>query len=133
MRVLLDTNQVLFIIQDPTRLTDKARDILWNRTTELFLSSVSLWEIDLKHRARNASGESRLPLATPIAGVLEYFIRKGAGLVPLEPRHVATELETPLSHNDPFDWMHLKQAQADDLRLLTNDRDIIGHPLAVAA
>lgn len=133
MRVLLDTNQVLFIVQDPTRLTDNARDILWNRTTELFLSSVSLWEIDLKHRAKAASGESRLPLAVPIGGILAYFIRKGAGLLPLEPRHVATELETPLRHNDPFDWMHLKQAQADDLRLLTSDGDIIGHPLALAA
>jgi PIN domain nuclease of toxin-antitoxin system len=133
MRVLLDTNQVLFIVQDPTRLTDNARDLLWNRTTELFLSSVSLWEIDLKHRARTATGESRLPLATPVAGILTYFIRKGAGLLPLEPRHVATELETPLPHNDPFDWMHLKQAQADDLRLLTSDRGIIGHPLAVEA
>jgi len=133
MRILLDTNQVLFIVQDPARLTDNARDLLWNRTTELFLSSVALWEIDLKHRAKTATGERRLPLATPIAGVLQYFVRKGTRLLPLEPRHVATELETPLSHNDPFDWMHLKQAQADGLRLLTSDRSIIGHPLAVTA
>jgi len=112
---LLDTNQVLFVIQDPTRLTERARDLLWDRATELYLSSVSLWEIDLKHRAATASGDSRLPLATSISGILQYFIRKGAVPLPLEPRHVAATLETPLGHNDPFDWMHLKQAQEDRL------------------
>lgn len=132
MRILLDTNQVLFIIQDPQRLSGQARDLLWRRTTELYLSSVSLWEIDLKHRARTTSGESRLPLAVPVAGMVEYLVRKGVLLLGLEPRHVVTELAVPLAHRDPFDWMHLKQAQADDLRLLTNDRDLLDHPLAIA-
>ena len=132
MRLLLDTNQVLFIVQDPRRLSEQARDLLWQRTTEVYLSSVSLWEIDLKHRARTRTGESRLPLAVPITGVVDYFVRKGARLLSLAPRHVAAELEVPLAHNDPFDWMHLKQAQADDLRLLTSDADLAHHPLAIS-
>ena len=133
MRILLDTNQVLFVVQDPTRLTERAKDLLWDRATELYLSSVSLWEIDLKHRSTTSAGESRLPLAAPISAIVAYFIRKGAVPLPLEPRHVAATLKVPLSHNDPFDWMHLKQAQEDGLRLLTSDQALAGHPLAVAA
>ncbi|MEM1050137.1 MAG: type II toxin-antitoxin system VapC family toxin [Pseudomonadota bacterium] len=133
MRILLDTNQVLFIVQNPERLSDKARNVLGERMSRVFVSSVSLWEIDLKNRSRNARGESRLPLAAPIGSILEYFLRKGATALPLKASHVSVELERPLSHQDPFDWMHLKQAQAEDLKLLTNDHALLNHPLVISA
>ena len=46
-------------------------------------------------------------------------------------RHAARELETPIPHKDPFDELLLAQAQEEGLKLLTTDRRIIGHPLAI--
>jgi PIN domain nuclease of toxin-antitoxin system len=132
MRVLLDTNQILIIVQDPSRMTARARDVLREGTTELFVSAVSLWEIDLNSRARRASGESRLPLAAPISAIVSYFMDIGAKLLPLEPHHIATELKVRLPTNDPFDWMHLKQSQVENLSLLTSDRALATHPLVIA-
>ncbi len=54
-------------------------------------------------------------------------------IVPLTERHAASELQTPLSHRDPFDELLLVQAQEEDLKLLTADRQLIGHPLAITA
>ena len=36
----------------------------------------------------------------------------------------------PILHKDPFDELLLVQAQEEGLKLLTMDRQIIGHPLA---
>ena len=54
-------------------------------------------------------------------------------IVPLTERHAACELQTPLTHRDPFDELLLVQAQEEDLRFLTADRLLIGHPLALTA
>ena len=45
--------------------------------------------------------------------------------------HAARQLETPISHNDPFDELLLIQAQEEGLKLLTADRQIVGHPLTI--
>ncbi len=45
--------------------------------------------------------------------------------------HAARELETPIPHRDPFDEMLLVQAQEEGLKLLTVDRQMVDHPLAM--
>ena len=52
--------------------------------------------------------------------------------LPLTTAHATRELDTPLNHKDPFDELLLVQAQEEGLKLLTADRWIIGHPLAIA-
>ncbi len=47
-------------------------------------------------------------------------------------RHAATILSVPLMNRDPFDEMLLVQEEEEGLRLLTRDRALLDHPLAVA-
>ncbi len=42
-------------------------------------------------------------------------------------------LKIPLDHKDPFDELLLVQAQEEDLKLLTADKMLVGHPLATSA
>lgn len=53
--------------------------------------------------------------------------------LPMTMRHAARGLRAELDHKDPFDELLLVQAQEEGLRLLTVDRRLLGHPLAVAA
>jgi len=53
--------------------------------------------------------------------------------LPMTMRHSACELAMLHDHKDPFDELLLVQAQGEGLRLLTVDRHLIGHPLAVTA
>ncbi len=41
------------------------------------------------------------------------------------------ESEAPLGHQDPFDELLLVQSQEEGLGLLTVDRQLVGHPLAI--
>ena len=45
--------------------------------------------------------------------------------------HVKQPLATPLPHRDPFDELLVVQAQVEGLKLLTVDRQLVRHPLAI--
>ena len=97
--------------------------------TELFVSVVSIWEMRLKYHARHPSGarKSRFDPEDAVAALEEQDVT----FLPLTIRHAARPLETPLDHRDPFDELLLVQAQEEGLKLLTVDRQLAGHPLAL--
>ena len=130
MRLLLDTNQILFATQDPGRLTEKARDLLWARSAEVYVSAASWWEIVLKARSVRADGQPKLVLKASPGSMLGYLNRKGVRALDIEARHTFVPLTVEPPHHDPFDRL-LLQPQAEDMRLLTSDRKLKKHPLVI--
>ena len=131
MRILLDTSFIYDLMDAPGKFADFRRRILASGETQLYVSAVSIWEMRLKHNARHASGERKSRFdPNDVIPVLE---NQGVTFLPMTIRHAACALETPLGHRDPFDELLLVQAQEEGLRLLTVDRLLIGHPLAVAS
>jgi PIN domain nuclease of toxin-antitoxin system len=57
MKILLDTCAFIWITTDAPELSQKARDVFQNPENEVFLSSVSVWEIMVK----NSIGKLSLP------------------------------------------------------------------------
>ena len=131
MRILLDTSYLYDLMDAPGKFRDLGRRILRSGETRLYVSAVSIWEMRLKHNARYASGERKSRLdPNDVIPVLE---NQGVTFLPMTIRHAARALETPLGHKDPFDELLLVQAQEEGLKLLTVDRLLVGHPLAVAS
>ena len=130
MRVLLDTSYLFDFMDRPGKLPDSERRVLSARGTEFYVSAVSIWEMRLKHNARYPSGarKSRFSPDDVVTALEDQDVTS----LPMTMRHAACELETPLEHKDPFDELLLVQAQEEGLRLLTVDRRLVGHPLAVA-
>ncbi len=133
MRLLLDTNHLLFIAQQEERLTQKRKHLMNQIATELWISTVSLWEIRLKNESLHPSGDSKLQLKQPINEMVSYFLRKGIQILVLETAHVMTRMSTPLLHKDPFDRLLILQAQVSGLKLLTSDKRLADHPLVILA
>ena len=131
MRILLDTSFLYDLMDAPGKFADFRRRILASGETRLYVSAVSIWEMRLKHHARHASGarKSRFD-PNDVIPVLE---NQGVTFLPMTIRHAARALETPLGHRDPFDELLLVQAQEEGLKLLTVDRLLAGHPLAVSS
>ena len=97
----------------------------------LYVSAVSIWEMRLKFRAIHPSGERKSPYdPNDVVAALE---RQGVTFLTMTARHAACDLETPIPHEDPFDELLLVQAQEEGLKLLTDDRRLIGHPLTITA
>lgn len=51
MRLLLDTHVFLWLVADSQRLPSAWRKLFEDRSTPLFLSTVSVWEMVIKYRA----------------------------------------------------------------------------------
>ena len=129
MRVLLDTSYLYNLLTSRESFSDTERLVLTNQAIQLYVSAVSIWEIRLKLQARGRSGQSGVPFAPEdVIAVLE---EQDVTFLPMTISHAARQLETPIVHRDPFDEMLLIQAQEEGLKLLTVDRRMVDHPLAM--
>ena len=131
MRILLDTSYLYRLTTQPARLSDAEQLILTNQAIQLYVSAVSIWEMRLKFQIRNRSGRRKSFFDPNV--VLNMLEDQDVIFLPMTPSHAARSLEIPITHKDPFDEILLVQAQEEGLKLLTIDRQLIGHPLAVKA
>ena len=131
MRILLDTSYLYDFMDRPGKFMESERRLLSARQVQLYVSAVSIWEMRLKHNARHASGERKSRFSPD--DVVSALEDQEVTFLPMTMRHAARDLETPLDHKDPFDELLLVQAQEEGLQLLTVDRHLAGHPLAVAS
>lgn len=129
MRLLLDTHFALWLTRGGGNLTEVERRLIEAHSADVMVSTVSIWEVRLKWHSFHASG-ARKGAADP-ADVLATMAGMGFAMLPLLPGHAIAVLDVPLRHSDPFDELLLAQAQIEGLRLLTRDRALIGHPLAI--
>jgi len=67
----------------------------------------------------------------PSVDVLGVFEGQNMEFLHLSVNHAASTLRIPLDHRDPFDELLLVRAQEEGLRLLTANRMLARHPLAV--
>ena len=100
MKVLLDTCAFLWITTDDAQLSESARQIFKNPNNEIFLSSVSAWEIIVK----NGIGKLPLPsLADEF--IASQRIKHEIDSLPLTEKAVFHLNKLPNHHKDPFDRM----------------------------
>ena len=117
MKLLLDTHTVLWSILTPNRLPPKARNAIEAPTAEVFVSSVSLWEISIKSRLGKLSlvGLSTDDLIPSVTGM-------GFALIALTPDEAVTQGDlTENTHFDPFDRMLIWQAIMRKMTLVSGD------------
>lgn len=124
MRVLLDTCTFLWVVLDEPRLSEAARDAFRSPDNELFLSSVSGWEIAVKH------GLGRLPLPESPCTLVKTLRREhGIEPLPLDEESALHLVRLPPLHRDPFDRMLVCQALVGGMVMLTPDRLVTQYPV----
>jgi PIN domain nuclease of toxin-antitoxin system len=112
MRILLDTNVLLWTLANAPRIAP-VTELLTDDANEIFVSTVSWWEIAIKTRLGKLNASfPELRAAAQESGFFE---------LPLLGSHAEILTTMPKYHNDPFDHMLLAQAMAEPMRLLTGD------------
>lgn len=129
MRVLLDTSFLYDLMAAYGEFSESMRGFAAEHDAEFFVSAVSIWEMRLKYHALHPSGERKSPYDPN--DVLAILQGQDVTFLSVEASHAARELKTPIPHRDPFDQLLLVQAQEEGLRLLTSDRQLAEHPLAI--
>ena len=119
MKLLLDTHTFIWAVSDPDRLPKKARTAIESPDNELFVSSVSFWEIAIKVRSKRLA-----PIGDYGQDMISVAESTGFRSIPLEPVEAATSAElTEDSHFDPFDRMLIWQAISRKMVLISGDSE----------
>ncbi len=117
MNYLLDTHTLLWNLISTKKLSIKVKKIISNPQSDIFISTVSLWEISLKYRIGKLDLEGKNPEEIP--GAIKS---SGFNILNLDEDTAVTFYKFPeLKNQDPFDLMLAWQAISGDFVLLTKD------------
>jgi len=122
VRVLLDTHVALWFFEDPELLGERARDVIEDPDTIVYLSAASVWEWALKRAHGRTSMPGDMTEGAARAGFAELVVTWLHG-------HAAAAL--PPVHGDPFDRMLVAQAQVEGLPILTADLQLGAYDVEV--
>ena len=126
MKVLLDTQTFLWMQSSPERFRESSRALLEDGETELYLSSVSSWEIAIKHSI------GRLALPVPPEEYVPTRMESSNTLaLGVQHIHALRTASLPLHHGDPFDRLLVAQAQIEKLPILSADRQLAQYEIEV--
>jgi len=124
VKLLLDTNALLWWLEGSRRLSRAAVDAIDDVANEVHISAASAWEISTKARL----------------GKLRFTGSLAARLEKLDVRPLAVTVEhgwaagtLPPVHRDPFDRILVAQAQLEELVVVTADPVFARYGVAVFA
>ncbi len=121
MRLLLDTNAVIWAALDPDRISEPIRRLLSDTGNQLSYSVTALWEIAIKNGTRKSLQIDPFTLRA---------LLKEAGFeeLPITAEHTLATSRLPRLHGDPFDRILLAQAAVEEMTLITSDRTMLEYP-----
>jgi PIN domain nuclease of toxin-antitoxin system len=122
VRLLLDTDALIWTFANPARLSAYAAEKIEDRSNDVLVSVVSVWEIGVKRAKR------KLDMPGDLKAMI---VEKEFEPLPLALRHGLAVEALPHQHHDPFDRMLIAQAQVEGLTLVTSDREMRHYPISV--
>lgn len=117
MKILVDSHVFLWILNNPEFIGQKSLIILKDNTTELFVSTVSIWELGLKYKKQIQ------PYS--ISEMLNGMRELNASLLTLDERHLTKFESITLDHKDPFDMLLAAQSETEHCVFMTVDQHIL--------
>ncbi len=125
MKLLLDTQLLLWAAGQPERLSARARKLVEDPRNELLFSAVSLWEVAIKRTL------GREDLRVEPRLLRRGLLDNGYVELPVTSEHAVSIDGLPPLHKDPFDRLLLAQALVEGITLLTADAQVARYPAPV--
>lgn len=119
MRLLPDTNAVLWLLADDPRLGDRALGLLESGRHTVLLSAVVAMEIAIKAPL----GKLDVP-----GDAAQALLAAGAEELSITIEHATRVASLPPHHRDPFDRLLIAQALVEDAVILSADRAFDAYP-----
>jgi PIN domain nuclease of toxin-antitoxin system len=113
VKVLLDTNALLWWRSGSSRLPTRVSDEISDPDNNIVVSIASLWEIAIKR----GLGKLRFP-----ENFDEVMAEEEFDLLTITYAHLRMLGGLPQHHRDPFDRMMVAQALAEGIPIATSDR-----------
>jgi len=126
VKLLLDTHVLLWVVGDSRRLKPETCRTLAEAGNTVFVSVVSLWEIEVKCRVGK--------LEADIAAITAQMAPASKiQLLGITPQHLLALNSLPFreQHRDPFDHLIIAQAICEGMTLVTRDQNAPLYPVQI--
>ena len=122
MNILLDTYVLIWALENNSTLSDNARNAIVDGSNMVFVSSATVWKINIKR----SIGKLDVP-----DNLLDEI--KNHRFTPLDINYDHAQLagKLPYIHKDPFDRILIAQAITEKLVLATRDESIIKYDVKI--
>ena len=115
---LLDTHTAIWFFNGDNTLSETANRIIRDFSNPIYLSMASAWELAIK------IGIGKLNFAGRVAGFLRLAETSDINIIPIKSDHLTVLENLPLIHRDPFDRLLIATALAENMTLVTVDKNI---------
>ena len=115
MKLLLDTQLILWAAKGSSQLSSTARTVISDPSNELLFSPISIWEITIKNALQRPDFKANARL------IRRGMLDNGYNEIPMTSEHALCVDTLPSVHKDPFDRILIAQAKAEGILLLTAD------------
>ncbi len=115
VRLLLDTQALLWWFGDDPALSPKARRTIARADNEVMVSAASAWEIAIKNKSGKLDAQRLLDRFE------NEVMEEGFLGLPVTLGHAVRAGSLVEHHKDPFDRMLVAQALAENLPIISND------------
>ncbi len=122
MKLLLDTNLLLWAAGVPDQLSKTASALINDARNELMFSAASLWEIAIK------KGLGREDFTVDPRVLRRSLLENGYSELTITSEHAVAVSDLSIIHKDPFDRLLIAQATVEGITLLTNDEIVAKYP-----
>jgi len=124
MKVLTDTQSIIWFSLNNPRLSKTARETLEHSENDCYVSMASFWEMSIKMNLGKLEMEGL---------TLEDFMDKvqANNFLNLSIRrdHILVNGQLPLHHRDPFDRLIISQALFEQMSIVSNDQAFDNYPI----
>ncbi|MFT4155112.1 type II toxin-antitoxin system VapC family toxin [Parafilimonas sp.] len=118
MNILLDTHTLIWLFDEPEKLSKKVTAVIKDSNNSRIVSIASLWEAAIKTNLKKL--ELKLPFDKWELEISLYnFI-----ILDIKFQHLAYYTALPLLHKDPFYRILIAQAVYEELIIATTDEKI---------
>jgi len=118
MKYLIDTHIFLWLLYQPQKLDTKKINILQNSENDVYISSLSFWEISLKFALGKLNISGVQPDELP-----DLAEQMGVEILEITTIEMASsyKLKKVKNHKDPFDRAMIWQSISNNLTMVSHD------------
>jgi len=117
MNILLDTHSFIWLDSKPEKLSNLALDLCKDENNILYLSAVSVWEMQIKNQLGKLN--FKITIAEMIAIQQQDNELK---ILDISLQHIYYLKTLPFHHNDPFDRLLLSQSIIENMPLISDGK-----------
>ncbi len=121
--LLFDTHSFIWWADEPMKLSRAALAALEDENNRLFVSDVSIWEMQIKVQL------GKMKLKLPLEDLIESQQRDNeVTILQITTEHILALDNLPFHHKDPFDRLLIVQSIVEDFTIVTADTEFPAYP-----